>query len=250
MNIDFTNKIVLITGATRGIGKCTAQCFHELNASLLLTGSNKAETDRLNEEISHKGIKNIQYIYVDFTDKKSTEDFLYQLNCYNRIDICVNNAGVNKINDFVESSFSELEWISEINIHAPYKVLKILGPKMIAHQYGRIVNVASIWSTITRQGRSIYSLSKHALVGLTKTLAVEWASFNIMVNAVSPGFTLTELTEATNTPSQIQTLTTMIPAQRMAKPIEIAKIIMFLCSDQNSYLTGQNIIVDGGYSII
>ena len=94
----------------------------------------------------------------------------------------------------------------------------------------------------------MYSSSKNALVGMTKTLAVEWASSNVLVNAVSPGFTLTELTKTTNTKEQLIDLENKIPARRMAQPIEIARTIAFLCSDLNTYITGQNIIIDGGYT--
>ena len=101
---------------------------------------------------------------------------------------------------------------------------------------------------ITRQGRSSYTLSKNAITGLTKTLAIEWAQYNVLVNAVSPGFILTELTKSTNTPEQLLQLESQIPAKRMAEPIEIANVVAFLCSNMNTYLTGQNITVDGGYT--
>ena len=114
--------------------------------------------------------------------------------------------------------------------------------------YGRIVNITSIWSVITRPGRSIYTTAKFAIAGLTKTLAIELAEYNILVNSVGPGFTITELTATTNTSEEIKKITDIIPIKRMAQPIEIANTILFLCSDLNTYLTGQNIIVDGGYT--
>jgi 3-oxoacyl-[acyl-carrier protein] reductase len=138
--------------------------------------------------------------------------------------------------------------MNQINLFGPYKTLKIVGNKMINNNYGRIVNVASIWSVITRPGRSVYTTTKNAIIGITKTLSVEWASYNILVNAVSPGFTLTELTKNTNTEEQIKFLENTIPAKRMCQPIEQARIIAFLCSDLNTYMTGQNIVVDGGYT--
>jgi 3-oxoacyl-[acyl-carrier protein] reductase len=248
MKIDFTNKTALITGATRGIGKSVADCMHEAGANLILTGTKKVEIDRLNADIKERGIRNIHYLQADFSCSDSTNAFLKNLEQYPQIDICINNAGVNKIDEFNNATIDDFNWINDINVKVPFQILKVVGPKMVTNNYGRIVNVASIWSVITRPGRSIYTLSKNALVGLTKTLAVEWAPHNILVNAVSPGFTLTELTKNTNTLEQLAAIEEIIPAHRMAEPDEIAKVIAFLCSDLNSYLTGQNITIDGGYT--
>jgi 3-oxoacyl-[acyl-carrier protein] reductase len=248
MDINFTNKIALITGATRGIGRSIARSLYDAGANLILTGTKAEEIEKLNQEIQKKGITNIQYIQADFSDSISTRLFLERIEEYDRIDICVNNAGVNKINDFTDTTVDDFTWIHDINLKVPYQILKVIGPKMITHNYGRIVNIASIWSVVTRHGRSMYTSSKNALVGLTKTLAVEWASHNVLVNAVSPGFTLTELTKTTNTPEQLHAIEDIIPAKRMAQPVEIARVIAFLCSDLNTYLTGQNITIDGGYT--
>lgn len=248
MQIDFTNKTALITGATRGIGKSIADCFFQAGAKLILTGTKKDEIEQLNNENKVKGINRIEYIQADFSNQDSVNEFLIQLKRFDRIDICVNNAGVNIVNDFIDTSVDDFDWIHTINLKVPYQILSVVGPKMLNQGYGRIVNVASIWSWITRPGRSMYSSSKNALVGMTKTLAVEWASSNVLVNAVSPGFTLTELTKTTNTKEQLIDLENKIPARRMAQPIEIARTIAFLCSDLNTYITGQNIIIDGGYT--
>lgn len=248
MKIDFTGKTALITGSTRGIGEAIAGCLHGAGANLILTGTRQTEIDRLNDENRRKGIQYIEYLQADFDDLDSTNQFLEKLQGLDRIDICVNNAGVNKILDFVDTTMDDFNKVNNINLYVPYRILKVVGPKMIANQYGRVVNIASIWSVITRHGRSMYTTSKNALVGLTKTLAVEWASYNVIVNAVSPGFTLTELTRTTNTQEQLSEIEKIIPIKRMADPIEIARVVAFLCSDLNTYLTGQNITIDGGYT--
>lgn len=248
MKIDFTGKTALITGATRGIGKAIADCLFEAGATLILTGTKQAEIDELNKFNATKGIKNRTYLQADFSDQDSIRKFLNSLDAYDRIDICVNNAGVNKIDDFIDVDFQDFRWMTEINMNVPFQILQTVGSKMIQNNYGRVVNIASIWSVITRPGRSMYTATKNALVGLTKTLAVEWASNNVLVNALSPGFTLTELTKTTNTPEQLQDIEKLIPAKRMAAPEEMARVVAFLCSDLNTYLTGQNITVDGGYT--
>ncbi len=248
MNIDFKNKTALITGATQGIGKAIATIFLENGANLILTGVEKDEIAKLNAELKDKGIDNVTYFYVNFTSDDSINSFLAEVEKYEKIDICINNAGVNKVNAFLETTIQDFEWMEAINLKAPYKILKVVGKKMLANNYGRVVNIASIWSIKTRHSRSLYTTMKNALVGLTKTLSVEWAVSNVLVNAVSPGFTMTELTLNTNTKEQLVQLADAVPAKRMAQPVEIANVVAFLCSDINTYITGQNITVDGGYS--
>lgn len=250
MKIDFSNKTALITGATRGIGKAIADCLGDAGATLILTGTRSDLVDQLNSDLAMKGIKGVVYIQADFSNKASVESFLSKLDSYSKIDICVNNAGINKIDEFIGTDSDDYELIHEINLKAPYRILKVVGPKMIGNKYGRVVNIASIWSVVTRHGRSMYTTSKWGLLGMTKALAVEWAAHNIMVNAVSPGFTLTELTASTNSKEELEKISGMIPAKRMADPVEMARVVAFLCSDLNSYMTGQNIVVDGGYTSI
>jgi 3-oxoacyl-[acyl-carrier protein] reductase len=112
------------------------------------------------------------------------------------------------------------------------------------------VNVASIWSVITKPGRALYTAAKAGLAGLTRTLAVELAPHGVLVNALSPGFTRTELTASTLAPEEIAALSAQVPARRFAEPAEIAQVALFLASPANTYLTGQNIIVDGGFTCV
>ena len=246
MPMDFTEKTVLVTGGVGGIGKAIADYLYDLGATLILTGIPQEHVEQLNE--AHPDRRT--YIEVDFTDESSMARFTERLKQFDRIDACVNNAGINIVRDYCEVPQQEFDKVFQVNTLAPYKILKAVIPTMVKNGYGRVVNIASIWSLINRPGRSSYAISKNAVHGLTKSLAVEFASQNILINSVSPGFTLTELTARTNTPEQIADLSGKVPAHRMAKPIEIARVVVFLISEENSYLTGQNIAVDGGYSII
>lgn len=234
MKIDFNGRTALVTGGTRGIGKAIAESLIASGAEVYITGTG-SNSDR-------------HYLQVDFNDDTSTAAFVEKVKALPRIDICVNNAGINIVNDFCEVDLDEFMKVQRVNIISPRRLLSAVVPKMKTQHYGRIVNIASIWSVINRPGRTSYGISKNAVVGLTKSLAVELAPYNIMVNAVSPGFTLTELTLRTNTAEQLKSLEQKIPARRLAKPMEQANVVTFLCSEQNSYMTGQNIVVDGGYS--
>ena len=248
MVLDFTGKTALVTGATRGIGKAIADTLWASGAEVYLTGTKQDEIDFFNNELSQNGIKRKHYICVDFSNEESLITFLEFLSSIERIDICVNNAGINIVRDFCEVSYEEFIKVQQVNVFGPRQLLSVVVPKMKNHRYGRIVNIASIWSVINRPGRSSYGISKNAIHGLTKALSIELAEYGIMVNSVSPGFTMTELTKNTNTKEQLVELANKVSARRLADPQEQANVVAFLCSEQCSYMTGQNLIVDGGYS--
>jgi 3-oxoacyl-[acyl-carrier protein] reductase len=245
IKIDLSGKIALITGGTRGIGKAIAERFLDAGASVILTGTKINDIEKLN---NNKTSDRVTYLQVDFSDQNSVNALLTEISSYNKIDVLINNAGVNKIALNTETTNEDFDLLNDINVRGPYILCREVSKLMKKNGYGRIVNITSIWSVITRPGRSIYTTAKFAIAGLTKTLAVELAEYNILVNSVGPGFTMTELTATTNTPEEIKKITDIIPIKRMAQPIEIANTILFLCSDLNTYLTGQNIIVDGGYT--
>lgn len=248
MVIDFTGKTALVTGATRGIGKAIADTLWTSGAEVYLTGTKQEEIDRLNAEVKAQGIERKHYLCVDLSSDYSLSKFLLELEKIPQIDICVNNAGINIVREFTEVPFEEFMKVQQINVFGPRRILNVVVPKMKIQKYGRIVNIASIWSVINRPGRSSYGISKNAIHGLTKALSIELAAYNIMVNSVSPGFTMTELTMRTNTPEQLVELGNKVAARRLADPQEQANVVAFLCSEQNSYMTGQNLVVDGGYT--
>ena len=133
---------------------------------------------------------------------------------------------------------------------APLQLIQTVALGIRENKFGRIVNISSIWSVVSRAGRISYSMSKTAINGMTRSLAIELAPFNILVNAVAPGYVLTDLTRHNNSEAELQKIGATIPLQRLANPAEIAKVVAFLCSDKNTYLTGQTIMVDGGYSCL
>lgn len=245
--IDLNGKTALITGATKGIGKAIASDFIEAGASVLLTGTNKDNIDQLNTENENPKVK---WCVADFSTLNGIELFISELAKTKNIDICVNNAGINIIKPFEEYTDNDYQRLLSINLTAPFSIVKQLLPNMKKKGGGRIVNIASIWSHKSKPGRALYSTSKTGLVGFTRSIAVEYASSNILVNAVSPGFTLTELTKNSLSKEEISDLSNQIPLKRFAEPNEISKIVLFLCSDMNSYITGQNIVVDGGFTLV
>lgn len=247
MRIDFKNQTVLITGATRGIGRQLADDFAKLGARLILTGTRKDEIKTLNK-LAQKNPENKRIYYcVDFTDSKSVNEFIKEIRKNKKIDICVNNAGINKIDYIDEARIKDWDDIMAVNLKAPFLIIREVSRIMKKNRYGRIVNISSIFGVISRPKRSIYSASKFGIRGLTVAASNELAQYNILVNAVSPGFVLTDLTRRILTKKEIVELKKRIPRGRLAAPEEISRVVLFLASPLNTYLTGQNIIVDGGY---
>jgi 3-oxoacyl-[acyl-carrier protein] reductase len=245
MNIDFSDKTIIVTGATRGIGKSIADKLHQLNANLILTGTKFEEIAELNKKFS--GTKK-KYYCVDFSSDNSISSFLEQLDLYKKIDVLVNNAGINKLNlitDIIDNDWNDM---FKVNLTSPYKLIKSVSKKMIKHNYGRIVNIASIFSVISKTKRSVYTSTKAGLHGLTIGVSNDLAKYNILVNTISPGFILTDLTHKNLTSDEIVELSSQIPANRMGKVEDISNAILFFISDKNTYITGQNIIIDGGFT--
>ncbi len=244
MKVDFKDKLVVITGATRGIGKVIAENFTDAGAKLLLTGTNPKQINSLN---SKKRNKYIKYFHLDFLDTNSVKSFLSVLEKYKKIDVCINNAGINRVSHICGLSTNDWDDIIEVNLRGPFILTKETAKIMKENRYGRIVNIASIFGVITRGKRAAYTSAKAGLIGFTKTAATDLAPYNILVNSVSPGFIRTDLTKKILSSKEIRELKSLIPLGRFGDPQEIADLVLFLASDLNSYITGQNIIADGGY---
>lgn len=249
MEFNFTGKIALVTGATRGIGKQIADDLATLGAELILTGMNPVQIDKLQKDSVLFDLPKKSYFSVDFKCKEATNKFIEDLERkYSRIDICINNAGINKIDYIWETRLEDFDNILSVNLAAPFIITRKISKIMKGNGYGRIVNISSVFGIISREKRSIYSMSKFGLNGLTVASSNELARYNVLVNAVSPGFVLTELTKSILSKKEIDDLSNQVPVGRFAKPDEISKVVLFLASDMNTYISGQNIPVDGGYT--
>jgi 3-oxoacyl-[acyl-carrier protein] reductase len=247
MIIDFTGKTIVVTGATRGIGKQIADDLALLGADLILTGTHSEQIAELNQFAQRNNLRKTYYC-VDLLNKESLDDFISKLELYPKIDALVNNAGINRlnfINDILENDWEEM---ISVNLTAPFRLLKAVSKKMINHQYGRVINIASIFSKISKEKRSAYSATKFGLHGLTVGVSNDLARHNILVNTLSPGFVMTDLTRKNLSVTEMEQLAGQVPAKRLAKAKDISNVAIFLLSEQNSYLTGQNIAVDGGFT--
>jgi len=219
-----SNLTALVTGASRGIGAAIAEKFIREGLTVLAPSRGK----------------------LDLKSSSSIESFIENLK--QPVDILVNNAGINILGDISEVVNGDIQDTLQVNLVAPMQLIKGVATQMMARRYGRIVNISSIWSIVSKKRRMIYSASKAGLNGLTRTLAVELAPFNILVNAVAPGYVNTELTRQNNSEQEINIISNTIPLQRLAEPKEIAEVVFFLCSERNTYITGQILTVDGGFT--
>jgi len=247
MRFDFTGKVILVTGGTRGIGKSIADHYLSLGGELILTGRDREHLKTMHGSASDQ--RAAQYFHLDFLKEGSFESFISEVKArYGRIDILVNNAGINQVGPIDATDAADFENTMQVNVTGPFKLIKEVGAMMKVARYGRIVNVASIFGVVARDKRVPYVTSKTALLGLTRAAAIDLASFNILVNAVSPGFVMTDMTRRMlSDAKERDALMAKVPLGRCAEPDEIAKVVLFLTSDLNTFITAQNIIVDGGF---
>ena len=241
MVLDFKDKIVLITGGTRGIGFEIANLFSQLGAYVIITGTKQKYH---NEHVNYN-----EYLCLDYSSSKSIKNFLECLKKITKISIFINNAGINKIDSILDINIDDWDLINKVNLRGPFILTQAVSNIMKKNLYGRIINISSIFGIISRSKRAAYSASKAGLIGFTKATALDLAKFNILVNSISPGFVDTELTRKILGIDEISHLEKKIPQGRLASPKEIANLVLYLSSEENSYMTGQNIVIDGGYTI-
>ena len=206
---------ILVTGGSRGIGKDICDKFIKEGHEVIAPTREELE---LSQPISF------------IPDK---------------IDVLVNNAGINLVDSIFDGE--NYEEIMQVNYFSPLKLFKLCLPHMKKQNYGRVINIGSVWVDYAKPGRSAYSASKNALHSLTKSITSEYGTYNILANTVSPGFFMTDMTYRNNTEEAIKELRSKIPVGRLGYTNEVADLVYFL-TIRNSYISGQNIVIDGGYS--
>jgi len=243
MKIDFKGQKILITGGNSNLGKKVIELLLKNNAFVYTTVTNIKK----NKNYKLKN-KNIKFFELDYKNSKSVQNFINEIKNIDDIDVLINNAGINIIDNI--SNIKNKDWtdIQNVNLTGPFILMKEISKKMIKKKKGNILNISSIFGSVGKEKRSSYSSSKWGLIGLTKSASLDLAKYNILVNALSPGVINSSLTKKILGPKGIKDITNQIPLKRLSSVDEIAKIILFLISNHNTYLTGQNIIVDGGYT--
>ncbi len=214
---------ILITGASKGIGKAIADLLIDQNTYNVLTPSHHD---------------------LDLSSRESIKTYCAQ---HPKIDVLINNAGINILGAVDSIGDDDIDTMLGTNLIGPIALIRAVVPSMKNANYGKIINISSIWGIRSKENRTLYSATKFALNGVTKALSRELGTYNILVNSVCPGYVNTELTQK-NVPKEEQNkIKATIPLGRFAEPDEIAQAVAFLISSNNTYITGQTIIIDGGF---
>lgn len=242
------DRVSLITGAGHGIGKEIALTFAKEGSDVIVCDVDLEAAQNTQKEIEAIGCCSLSF-KVDVTKLSEVEEMVNLiLDKFSKIDILVNNAGITKDNLILRMSEEDWDKVLSVNLKGAFNCTKVISRNMLKKRYGRIVNVASIIGIIGNAGQANYAASKGGLIALTKSLAKEFASRNINVNAVAPGFIQTPMTEKLPQDYKKQMLEN-IPMGKFGKPEDVAKVCLFLVSSESDYITGQVVVVDGGMTM-
>ena len=240
------NRVALITGATRGIGKEIALELAENGFDIAVNyRSEHNGMDDLKKEIEKNGVR-CEFVKADVANFEECESMVKEtIEKFGKIDILINNAGITKDGLIMRMKKEDFEAVLDVNLTGTFNVTRNVIPYMLKQKSGRIINLSSVVGIVGNAGQTNYSASKAGIIGFTKSLAKEVASRNILVNAIAPGFIDTDMTNVLSDVVK-EGINAQIPLKRMGTPREVARIVMFLSSEDSSYVTGQVINVDGG----
>ena len=239
--INFSNKKIIITGATGDIGNALVRKFASLEGNILASGTKTEKLDKLKKEFPK-----INIIQFDISNHSKIEEFIENATSQlNGIDILINNAGIKMDNLSLRMKDEEWKKVIDINLGSTFFLCKYAIKKMLKNKYGKIVNIASVVGHTGNLGQANYSASKAGIIGMTKSLALEYAKKNILINCVSPGFIQSKMTD--NISEDVKSfLTSRIPMSKLGTGEDVSNTVAFLSSDASSYITGETIHVNGG----
>jgi len=243
----FKDKTVIVTGSSRGLGREIALFFSKAGSNLVLASRNLEKLSQVAEEIEKEGGRALP-LQIDVTNKEQVESLMDKA-CekFGQIDVLINNAGVIHRVPAVQMSEEQWDETMAINLKGTFLCSQAAGKKMIENKSGKIVNISSEKGLIGFPERSAYCASKGGIVMLTRALAVEWAPYNVQVNAIAPTYIETEMTrDILNDPEKYQEIIHNIPMKQVCKPHDLFGAIMLFASDASSLITGQTLPVDGG----
>jgi NAD(P)-dependent dehydrogenase (short-subunit alcohol dehydrogenase family) len=243
-------KFALITGGSRGLGRLFAETLAQAGASIIIVSRDAELCSQVASELE-RVYRRPMFAFGCDVAQADQVDALYDsvTSSVEKVDILINSAGLNRRNPIHELQIQDWEDVIDANLKAPFLMARKFGPSMAERGWGRIIHLGSILSAIGIAGRTPYAASKAGLLGLTRTLALEWATRNVTVNALCPGPFKTDMNlELTRDPVRFQEFVQKIPMGRWGELTELTGPILFLASDASSYMTGQTLFIDGGWT--
>ena len=239
---DLKDLNIILTGATGGIGSSILEKLYNHGAKIIATGTNQEKLDKISNKYENVKVKKF-----DISDHSSLENFINECNddFQNKIDILINNAGITKDNLSIRMSEDEWNKVININLTSTFLLCKNTIKKMLKNKNGKIINITSVVGHTGNIGQANYAASKSGLIGMSKSLALEYGKKNIKINCVSPGFIKSEMTDKINDNFKEQ-LKNKISLERFGDPIDVANAVFFLSSSLSDYITGETIHVNGG----
>jgi NAD(P)-dependent dehydrogenase (short-subunit alcohol dehydrogenase family) len=240
----------LITGGAKGLGRIMAQAFAEAGAQVAIASRTLAECEATAADLQKLTGRKVFAAALDVTSEKDVRALQEKIDQdFGAVDILVNNAGINIRGNIEDLSQADFEAVMGTNVTGSFLCAKVFGPGMCQRNWGRVINLGSILSVISMAGRTPYASSKAAVLGLTRTLALEWAGKGVTVNAICPGPFATDMNlQLLNDPAKYKAFVEKIPVGRWGELHEIAGAALFLASDAASYVTGNMLFVDGGWT--
>ena len=236
------NKNIIVTGASGGIGRSIVEKLHENGANILATGSRIEKLEELKKKFN-----NIKILKFDISQHQKIEEFINNATeeLGGSLDCIVNNAGITKDNLTIRMSLEEWTRVIDINLTSTFLICKYSIKKMLKNKSGKIINITSVVGHTGNAGQANYTASKAGIVGMSKSLAIEYAKKNININCISPGFIQTAMTEKIDEKHK-EAIIAKIPSNKLGKPEDIANTVIFLGSDLSDYINGETIHVNGG----
>ena len=251
MTRPLAGKVAVVTGASRGLGRAIAVALAEAGADVVVAGRALPELDETARQAARHDVRALPFA-ADVAEYSQVERLMaHAASALGRLDVVVNNAGIAKVAPLAEASLDDWRAILDVNVSGVFHGCRAAARYLIPQRSGKVINLASVLAAVALPGYTMYSATKGAVIALTRALAAEWARHNIQVNAIAPGWFVTDMNQAAFADPRIHDrLTRDVPARRTGRVEEIGPLAVYLASAGSDFMTGQTLFLDGGHTVV